>query len=106
MCCKGLEADRVAAWPTAEIAVMGAEGAVAVVSRKEIDEAENKDARRAELVEEYRRTFSSPYMAASRRMVDNIIEPGETRRYIAMALGSLQTKRDHRPEKKHGLIPL
>ncbi|MDK2972343.1 MAG: hypothetical protein PWP23_2098 [Candidatus Sumerlaeota bacterium] len=106
MCCKGLEADRVAAWPTAEIAVMGAEGAVAVVSRKEIDEAEDKDARRAELVEEYRRTFSSPYMAASRRMVDNIIEPGETRRYIAMALGSLLTKRDHRPEKKHGLIPL
>ncbi|MBX3728091.1 MAG: acyl-CoA carboxylase subunit beta [Candidatus Sumerlaeia bacterium] len=106
MCCKGLEADRVAAWPTAEIAVMGAEGAVAVVSRKEIDEAEDKDRKRAELVEDYRRTFSSPYMAGSRRMVDNIIEPGETRRYVAMALDTLRTKTDHRPEKKHGLIPL
>ncbi len=106
MCCKDLGADRVAAWPTAEIAVMGAEGAVAVVFRKEIEEAEDKEARRAELIEEYRSTFSSPYVAAGRRMVDNIIEPGDTRRYLALALETLRNKRDLRPEKKHGLIPL
>lgn len=106
MCCKDLGADRVAAWPTAEIAVMGAEGAVAVVFKKEIDEAADKDARRAELIEQYRSTFSSPYVAAQRRLVDDIIEPGETRRYVALALEALLTKRELRPEKKHGLIPL
>jgi len=106
MCCKDLGADRVAAWPTAEIAVMGAEGAVAVVFKREIEEAEDKEARRAELIEEYRNTFSSPYMAASRRLVDNIIEPGDTRRYVALALETLKSKRELRPDKKHGLIPL
>jgi len=106
MCAKDLAADRVAAWPTAEIAVMGAEGAVAVVFRKEIEAAADKKAKREELVELYRRTFSSPYVAAARRMVDDIIEPAETRRYIAQALETLQTKRDVRPSKKHGLIPM
>lgn len=106
MCCKDLGADRVAAWPTAEIAVMGAEGAVAVVFKKEIDEAADKAARREELIEQYRSTFSSPYVAAQRRLVDDIIEPGQTRRYIANALEALLSKRELRPEKKHGLIPL
>ncbi len=106
MCGKELGADRVAAWPTAEIAVMGAEGAAGVVFRREIEAAEDKDARKKELIEEYRRTFSTPYVAASRRMVDDIIEPSETRRYLGMALETLQTKREMRPAKKHGLIPL
>jgi len=106
MCGKALGADRVAAWPTAEIAVMGAEGAVGVVFRREIEKAEDKARRREELVEEYRQHFSTPYVAAARRMVDDIIEPADTRRYLAMALETLQSKRDVRPQKKHGLIPL
>lgn len=103
---KDLGTDRVAAWPTAEIAVMGAEGAVSVVFRREIEAAEDKKSKREELITKYRETFSSPYVAASRRMVDDIIEPGDTRRYLAMALEALQTKTDIRPAKKHGLIPL
>jgi methylmalonyl-CoA carboxyltransferase large subunit len=106
MCAKDLGADRCAAWPTAEIAVMGAEGAVDVVFRNEIEKAEDKTAKRAELIDTYRNTFSTPYVAAGRRMVDDVIEPAETRRYIALALASLVTKRDIRPAKKHGLIPL
>ncbi|MFO0890611.1 MAG: acyl-CoA carboxylase subunit beta [Isosphaeraceae bacterium] len=106
MCSKDLGADRVFAWPTAEVAVMGAEGAVEIVFRKEMDAAADKAARRAELIDEYRSTFSTPYVAAGRRLVDDIIEPADTRRHLAQALEYLQTKRDHRPPKKHGLIPL
>lgn len=103
---KDLGADRVFAWPTAEIAVMGAEGAVEIVFRKEIGEAEDKAARRAELIKQYRETFSSPYFAAGHRQVDDIIEPAETRRRLAQALEYLHGKRELRPQKKHGLIPL
>jgi methylmalonyl-CoA carboxyltransferase large subunit len=106
MCCKDLGADRVVAWPTAEIAVMGAEGAAEIVFRHEIDAAEDKEQRRDELIELYRKTFATPYMSAGRRLVDDVIEPSETRRYLAMALESLHTKRELRPAKKHGLIPL
>ena len=106
MCGKDLAADRVAAWPSAEVAVMGAEGAVGVVFRKEIEQAADREAKRRELIELYRRTFSTPYVAAARGLVDDIIEPAETRRYVAMALESVATKRDTRPSKKHGLIPL
>jgi methylmalonyl-CoA carboxyltransferase 12S subunit len=106
MCSKGLGADRVVAWPTAEIAVMGAEGAAEIVFRREIDAAADQAARRRELVEEYRETFANPYVAAGRRLVDDIIEPAETRRYLALALESLHGKRELRPQKKHGLIPL
>ncbi|MGD0938133.1 MAG: acyl-CoA carboxylase subunit beta [Terracidiphilus sp.] len=106
MCCKDLGADRVVAWPTAEIAVMGAEGAAEIVFRREIDAAADKSARRQELVSEYRETFSNPYVAAGRRLVDDIIEPSETRKYLIDALESLHTKREMRPGKKHGLIPL
>ncbi len=105
MCSKDLGADKVFAWPTAEIAVMGAEGAANVVFRKEIEAAEDKDAKRSELVEEYRETFSTPYMAASRGLVDDIIDPADTRRQIAMALELLVGKRELRPAKKHGLGP-
>lgn len=106
MSSKDLGADAVAAWPGAEIAVMGAEGAIEVIFRKEIEAAEDKAAKRAELATVYRETFSSPFVAAGRRMVDSVIEPSETRRYIATALETLRTKRELRPEKKHGLMPL
>jgi methylmalonyl-CoA carboxyltransferase large subunit len=106
MCCKDLGADRVVAWPTAEIAVMGAEGAAEIVFRHEIDAAEDKAQRRQELIELYRKTFANPYISAGRRLVDDIIEPAETRKYVALALEALHTKREYRPPKKHGLIPL
>jgi methylmalonyl-CoA carboxyltransferase large subunit len=106
MCGKDLGADRVFAWPTAEIAVMGAEGAAGIVFRKEIDEAENKAAKRRELIELYRNTFSNPYVAAGRRLVDAVIEPALTRQHVSRALEYLHTKRELRPSKKHGLIPL
>jgi methylmalonyl-CoA carboxyltransferase large subunit len=106
MCGKDLGADRVFAWPTAEVAVMGAEGAVDIVFRKELQEATDKKAKRAELVERYREVFSTPYVAAGRRLVDSVIEPSLTRRHISQALEYLQTKRELRPPKKHGLIPL
>jgi methylmalonyl-CoA carboxyltransferase large subunit len=106
MCSKDLGADRVFAWPTAEVAVMGAEGAVEVVFRKEVQEAADQAARRAELIEKYRSTFATPYVAAGRRLVDDIIEPADTRKHLAQALEYVQTKRELRPQKKHGLIPL
>jgi methylmalonyl-CoA carboxyltransferase large subunit len=106
MSSKGLGADRVVAWPTAEIAVMGAEGAAEIVFRHEIEASHDQTTRRQELVEEYRETFANPYVAAGRRLVDEIIEPAETRRYVALALESLHGKRELRPQKKHGLIPL
>ncbi|HEX7895201.1 MAG TPA: carboxyl transferase domain-containing protein, partial [Terriglobales bacterium] len=106
MCCKDLGADRVVAWPTAEIAVMGAESAVEIVFRKEIDESPDRGRRRSELIDLYRQTFSNPYVAAGRRLVDDIIEPSETPEYLARALDSLSSKRETRPPKKHGLIPL
>ena len=105
MCAKDMGADRVFAWPTAEIAVMGAEGAVNVVFRKQINAAEDPQQRREELIEEYRETFSTPFMAAARGLVDDIIDPADTRRKIADALGFLINKREIRPPKKHGLGP-
>lgn len=106
MCARDLGADRVFAWPTAEIAVMGAEGAAEIVFKREIDAAEDKDAARKQFTEQYRSTFSTPYVAGSRRMVDDIIEPSETRIALARALEVLQSKRELRPAKKHGLMPL
>jgi methylmalonyl-CoA carboxyltransferase large subunit len=106
MCSKDLGADRVFAWPTAEVAVMGAEGAAEIVFRKEIQEAKDKTAKRKELIERYRDAFSNPYVAAGRRLVDAVIEPSLTRRHVARALEYLHTKRELRPPKKHGLMPL
>ncbi len=106
MCAHSMGADRVAAWPTAEIAVMGAEGAVNVLYRRDLKEAENPEAVRQEKIAEYQERFSNPYAAAGRGMVDDVIEPSETRSYIAMSLEVLGSKRELRPEKKHGLIPL
>jgi methylmalonyl-CoA carboxyltransferase large subunit len=106
MCSKDLGADHVFAWPSAEIAVMGAEGAAEIVFRHEIAKAEDRDARRRELIEEYRETFATPYVSAGARLVDDIIEPAETRGALAAALESLATKRVLRPAKKHGNIPM
>jgi methylmalonyl-CoA carboxyltransferase large subunit len=79
---------------------------VEIVFRRELEEAENREARRQELIQEYRETFYTPYVAAGQRLVDDIIEPASTRGYLAEALDTLSTKRDWRPQKKHGLIPL
>ena len=106
MCSKDLGADRVLAWPSAEIAVMGAEGAAKIVFRREIDAAEDKAARFRELANEYRDTFSNPYVAAGRMQVDGVIEPADSRKCLAQSLERMYAKREMRPQKKHGLIPL
>lgn len=106
MCSKDLGADRIAAWPTAEIAVMGAEGAVSIIYRNEMKEAADPAAARQELIEKYNEEFANPYQAAALNLIDDVIEPAETRRYLSLALESLRTKRELRPQKKHGLIPL
>jgi methylmalonyl-CoA carboxyltransferase large subunit len=106
MCGHDMGADRVYAWPTAEVAVMGAEGAAEIVFKKEIDASKDKAAKRKEMIEKYRAAFATPYVAAGRRLVDDIIEPALTRRVLAQALEFLHTKRELRPPKKHGLIPL
>jgi propionyl-CoA carboxylase beta chain len=103
---KGLGADIVYAWPIAEIAVMGAAGAVAIIGRKAIDEAEDKAAKREELVEEYNQKFMNPYVAAERGYVDEVITPEETRSRIINALKMLENKQRSPIDKKHGNIPL
>ena len=85
---------------------MGAEGAAEIVFRNEIAEAADPAQRRAELIQDYRDTFSNPYVAAEQRLVDSVIEPKDTRRHIAQALEYLRIKRVPRPHKKHGLSPL
>jgi acetyl-CoA carboxylase carboxyltransferase component len=106
MCAKELGADMVFAWPTAEIAVMGAEGAAKIIHRKEISEAEDKKAKLNEKITEYRDLFYNPYIAASRGLVDEVIIPSESRPKIIAALEMLATKRETRPAKKHGNIPV
>ena len=106
MCSKDMGADIVYAWPTAEIAVMGAEGAVQVVYKKELESAADPKARALELIDQYRRDFASPYQAAEHGLITDVIAPSETRSKVSMALRSLLTKRLTRPPKKHGLIPL
>ena len=106
MCSQDLGADVVYAWPTAEVAVMGAEGAVNILYRKELKEAEDAKARRAELIADYRAEFASPYLAAARGYVTDIIEPAKTRSVLSMTLRKLMHKRETRPPKKHGNIPL
>jgi len=106
MCSRHLGADFVFAWPTAEIAVMGAEGAANIIHRKEIKEAEDPEAKRKEKIEEYQRLFSNPYIAASRGYIDAVIVPSETRPTLIRALESIIDKRETRPPKKHGNIPV
>jgi len=106
MSSKHIRCDINYAWPSAEIAVMGPDGAVNIVFRKEIKEAEDGEAARAELAQEYRDKFASPYIAAEVGYVDEVIEPRETRSKLITALEMLQNKRDTNPPKKHGNIPL
>jgi propionyl-CoA carboxylase beta chain len=106
MCSRDMRADVVFAWPTAEIAVMGADGAVNVLYRKELEAAQDKAAFRENAVAEYQDRFASPYMAASHGMITDVIEPAQTRSVVSLALRNTLSKRAMRPPKKHGLIPL
>jgi acetyl-CoA carboxylase carboxyltransferase component len=94
------------AWPTAEIAVMGPEGAVDIVYKRELEHAANREAMRAEKMEEFRDRFANPYVAAERGFVDAVIHPRDTRKRVIQALEMLENKRDKNPPKKHGNIPL
>jgi acetyl-CoA carboxylase carboxyltransferase component len=106
MSSKHIRGDINLAWPSAEIAVMGPEGAVNIIFRKEIEKAEDPVKRKAELVAEYREKFANPYVAAERGYIDDVIEPRETRPRLINALEMLSNKRDTNPAKKHGNIPL
>ena len=106
MCSRDLGADLAFAWPTAEIAVMGADGAVNILYRRELAAAEDAAALRVKLAEEYREKFSSPYLSASKGLITDIIEPSRTRAAVALGLRSLLSKRESRLPKKHGNIPL
>ncbi len=99
-------ADVNYAWPTAEIAVMGPKGAVNILYRDELAEADDPEARRQELIDEYREEFANPYTAADRGFVDDVIEPPETRKRLIDDLEMLQGKREQTPQKKHGNIPI
>jgi propionyl-CoA carboxylase beta chain len=106
MCSRDMGADAVYAWPTAEIAVMGAEGAVKILFKREISAASDPKAKEKELAAEYREKFASPYEAASKGMITDVIEPAQTRAILSMALRNTLSKRETRPPKKHGNIPL
>jgi propionyl-CoA carboxylase beta chain len=106
MSSKHIRADFNFAWPTAEVAVMGPDGAVNIIFRKELEEADDPEARRAELIEDYRERFASPYAAAERGYVDEVIEPRRTRPVLINALETSLTKQEPRPRRKHGNIPL
>jgi propionyl-CoA carboxylase beta chain len=106
MASKHIRTDVNLAWPTAEIAVMGPEGAVNVLYKREIEAAEDPAAQRATRIAEFREKFANPYIAASRGFVDAVIRPHETRPRLIAALATLETTRDRNPPKKHGNIPL
>jgi len=106
MSSKHIRGDFNVAWPSAEIAVMGPDGAVNIIFRKELEKAKDPVQRKAELVADYREKFASPYVAAERGYIDDVIEPKETRPRLINALEMLSNKRDANPAKKHGNIPL
>jgi len=106
MASKNLGADVNYAWPTAEVAVMGPEGAVNILYSDELEAAEDTETRREELVEEYREEFANPYSVADRGFVDDVIEPQETRPRLIRDLEMLAGKRKEQPSRKHGNIPL
>jgi propionyl-CoA carboxylase beta chain len=103
---KSIGADLAFAWPTAEIAVMGASGAVEIVHRRDLAKSETPDILRKELTEEYEERYSNPYLAAERGFIDDVIDPAETRRIIARSLDILRGKREELPKRKHGNVPL
>ncbi|MBA2294201.1 MAG: acyl-CoA carboxylase subunit beta [Actinobacteria bacterium] len=106
MSSKHIRADVNVAWPTAEVAVMGPDGAVSIVFRKELEVAEDAEARRAELIADYKERFANPWSAAERGYVDDVIEPSRTRPYLVRALETMLSKREPVPKRKHGNIPL
>ncbi len=106
MASRHLGTDQVYALPTAEIAVMGAEGAANIIFRKDIKNSDNPEETRKEKIEEYKEKFANPYVAAQRGYIDKVIKPEDTRKYVAMALEMAKNKRDELPYKKHGNIPL
>ena len=106
MSSKHIRGDVNWAWPSAEIAVMGPDGAVNIIFRKELAKAKDKVKRKAKLVADYRKEFANPYIAAERGFVDDVIEPRDTRPRLINALEMLTNKRDQNPAKKHGNIPL
>jgi len=103
---KSIGADLAYAWPSAELAVMGPQGAVEIIFRRELADSSDPLTRRAELVEEYTERYANPYVAAERGYVDDVIDPADTRRIVAQALAMLQSKREELPRRKHGNIPL
>jgi acetyl-CoA carboxylase carboxyltransferase component len=103
---KSVGSDLAFAWPTAELAVMGPQGAVEIIHRRELADAADPDARRTELVDDYLERLANPYIAAERGYVDDVIEPSETRRKVVAALRLLETKREELPQRKHGNVPL
>lgn len=103
---KGMGADFVFSWPVAEIAVMGAEGAVGIIGKRQIDAAEDPEAKRKELIKEYEDKFMNPYIAAERGYIDEVIRPEETRSRVLDAFAMLEQKQKSIPDKKHGNIPL
>ena len=106
MSSKHIRADLNVAWPTAEIAVMGSDGAVNIIFRKEINNAEDPEKKHKELTDEYKEKFASPYIAAERGYIDRVIFPRDTRKELIVALERYGSKREERPKRKHGNIPL
>ena len=103
---KSVGSDLSLAWPSAELAVMGPQGAVEVVFRRELQSAADPEARRAELVEEYMEKFANPYVAAERGFVDDVIDPAETRIKLIVGMEMLVSKHEEIPQRKHGNVPL
>ena len=106
MCSKHIRSDYNVAWPTAELAVMGADGAVQIIHRRRIQAAGNPEQERQRLVDEYTYRFANPYQAAAMGYIDDVIEPHETRVRLVKALAMLLDKEETRPARKHGNIPL
>jgi acetyl-CoA carboxylase carboxyltransferase component len=105
MCGKAYEPDLIVAWPSAEISVMGPEGAVNIIFRKQIEASDDPDAARAEMIEGIRKTID-PYIAAGNALIDDVIDPRETRHTVIRALEMAETKKVERPWKKHGVMPV
>ena len=105
MCGKAYEPDLIVAWPTAEISVMGAEGAVNIIMRKQIEAADDPEAKRTELIENFRKIID-PYIAAGNAMIDDVIDPRETRPVVIRALEMAERKHVQRPWKRHGVMPV
>jgi acetyl-CoA carboxylase carboxyltransferase component len=103
---KSIGADLAYAWPSAEVAVMGPQGAVEILYRRDLADTSDPVARRAELVDEYTERYANPYIAAERGYVDDVISPAETRRVLVRSLALLASKREEMPKRKHGNVPL